>query len=177
MTLADRVVILEEGRVTQAGHVRRRSTQTSRSRYAAELAGVNLFAGRPEPLDGWGRAAGGMAEGDVVVGWPDDLPPGLRSMASSGRFDPSDVVVHSGGSRHDLRSKRLAWRGRGPRDLRGASQRLRIASQPPLVAEVTAGSVNQLGLVRGMEVWASFKAVEVEITLPALPGSDDKYPG
>jgi molybdopterin-binding protein len=44
---------------------------------------------------------------------------------------------------------------------------VRIASRPPLVAAVTAGSVNQLGLVRGTEVWAAFKAVEVEISLGA----------
>jgi molybdopterin-binding protein len=49
----------------------------------------------------------------------------------------------------------------------GERVRVRIASQPPLVAEVTAGSVRQLGLVRGSEVWTSFKAVEVEISIGA----------
>ncbi len=163
MTLADRVVILEEGRVTQQGtfdDVRRRPA----SRYAAELAGVNLFAGRLEPLDGGaGRLV--TAEGDVVVGWPEDLPR-LALDGVIGTLRPSDVVVHSAAP--GPISARNVWRG-AVEDLAiyGERVRLRIASQPPLVAEVTAGSVNQLGLVRGMEVWASFKAVEVEISLGA----------
>jgi hypothetical protein len=44
------------------------------------------------------------------------------------------------------------------------------------VAEVTAGSVRQLDLARGSEVWVSWKAVEVEITLPA-PQGGRTYPG
>jgi molybdate transport system ATP-binding protein len=163
MTLADRVVILEGGRVTQQGtfdDVRRKPG----SRYAAELAGVNLFAGRLEPLNGGaGRLV--TAEGDVVVGWPEDLPR-LALDDVTGTLRPSDVVVHSAAP--GAISARNVWRG-AVEDLAiyGERVRLRIASQPPLVAEVTAGSVNQLGLVRGMEVWASFKAVEVEISLGA----------
>jgi len=163
MTLADRVVILEEGRVTQQGtfdDVRRMPG----SRYAAELAGVNLFVGRLEPLDGGaGRLV--TAEGDVVVGWPEDLPRDTTEDVI-GTLRPSDVVVHvepPGPS-----SARNIWRGE-IEDLAvyGERVRVRIASQPPLVAEVTAGSVHQLGLVRSSEVWASFKAVEVEISLGA----------
>jgi molybdate transport system ATP-binding protein len=163
MTLADRVVILERGRVTQQGtfdDVRR----TPGSRYAAELAGVNLFAGRLEPLDGGaGRLV--TAEGDVVVGWPEDLPR-LALDDVTGTLRPSDVVVHAAAP--GPISARNVWRG-AIEDLAiyGERVRVRIASQPPLVAEVTVGSMNQLGLVRGTEVWASFKAVEVEISLGA----------
>ena len=163
MTLAHRVVILEEGRVTQQGtfdDVRRRPG----SRYAAELAGVNLFAGRLEPLDGGaGRLV--TAEGDVVVGWPEDLPRHALEDVT-GTLRPSDVVVHAAAP--GPISARNVWSG-AIEDLAvyGERVRVRIASQPPLVAEVTAGSVNQLGLLRGTEVWASFKAVEVEISLGA----------
>jgi molybdate transport system ATP-binding protein len=163
MTLADRVVILERGRVTQQGtfdDVRR----TPGSRYAAELAGVNLFAGRLEPLDGGaGRLV--TAEGDVVVGWPEDLPR-LALDDVTGTLRPSDVVVHAAAP--GPISARNVWRG-AIEDLAiyGERVRVRIASQPPLVAEVTVGSMNQLGLVRGTEVWASFKAVEVEISVGA----------
>lgn len=173
MTLADRVVILERGRVTQAGtfaDVRR----TPRSRYAAELVGVNLFVGRLEPIDG---GAGRLItpEGDVVVGWPEGAPR-LPIDDVTGTLRPSDVVVHA--APPALSSARNAWRG-SVEDLAlyGERVRARISSRPPLVAEVTAGSVQQLGLVRGSEIWISFKAVEVEITLPASPGSADKYPG
>jgi molybdate transport system ATP-binding protein len=163
MTLADRVVILEEGRVTQQGtfdDVRR----TPGSRYAAELAGVNLFTGRLEPLNG---GAGRLVtpEGDVVVGWPEDLPR-LALDDVIGTLRPSDVVVHAAAP--GPISARNVWRG-AIEDIAiyGERVRVRIASQPPLVAEVTAGSMNQLGLVRGTEVWASFKAVEVGISLGA----------
>lgn len=172
MTLADRVAILERGRLTQEGtfdDVRR----TPRSRYAAELVGVNLFVGRLEPIDG---GAGRLVapEGDVVVGWPEGTP--RRAIDGvTGTLRPSDVVVYT-----DLpaqSSARNVWRGT-VEDLAiyGERVRARIASRPPLVAEVTAGSVRQLGLARGSEVWASCKAVEVEITLPASDGPRT-YPG
>jgi molybdopterin-binding protein len=32
-----------------------------------------------------------------------------------------------------------------------------------VIAEVTRGSLERLGLREGMDVWASFKAVEVEV--------------
>ena len=173
MTLADRVVILEGGRVTQEGtfdDVRR----LPRSRYAAELVGVNLFVGRLEPLEG---GAGRLVtpEGDIVVGWPEGAP---RTAIDdvTGTLRPADVVVHAAPPARS--SARNAWRGT-IEDLAvyGERVRARIASQPPVVAEVTAGSVRQLGLGRGSEVWASCKAVEVEITLPAPPGTEDRYPG
>ena len=41
--------------------------------------------------------------------------------------------------------------------------RVRIATAPPLVAEVTLSSVRRLGLRDGVIVWASFKAVEVQV--------------
>jgi molybdate transport system ATP-binding protein len=161
MTLGDRVVIIEAGRITQQGtfdDVRR----TPRSRYAAELVGVNLFTGRLVPIDG-GAGLLVTTEGDVVVGWPEDLP---RSTVDdvTATLRPSDVVVHVGRPTHG--SARNVWRG-AIEDLaiHGDRVRVRIASRPPLVAEVTAGSVEDLRLARGAEVWASFKAVEVEISL------------
>jgi molybdopterin-binding protein len=128
------------------------------------LAGVNLFVGGLEPLHGGvGRLV--TAEGDVVVGWPEDLPR-LALDDAIGTLRPSDVVVHAAAP--GPISARNVWRG-AIEDLAiyGERVRVRIASRPPLVAEVTAGSMNQLGLARGKEVWASFKAVEVEISLGA----------
>lgn len=167
MTLADRVVILEAGDITQQGtfdDVRR----TPRSRYAAELVGVNLFTGRLVPIDGGaGRLV--TTEGDVVVGWPEDLP---RDMLDEviGTLRPSDVVIHTGMPTRG--SARNVWHG-AIEDLaiHGERVRVRIASYPPLVAEVTRGSIEQLGLTRGSQVWASFKAVEVEVSLGSLSAS------
>jgi len=51
--------------------------------------------------------------------------------------------------------------------LEGERARVRIDTAPPLVADVTPGSVARLGLAEGVEVWASFKAVEVRLVLPS----------
>ena len=45
----------------------------------------------------------------------------------------------------------------------GELARVRVGSKPPLVAEVTLGSVERLGLREGVRAWASFKAVEVRV--------------
>ena len=49
----------------------------------------------------------------------------------------------------------------------GQRARIRIDSSPPLIADVTSGSVSRLGLKEGGAVWASFKAVEVRLVLPS----------
>jgi len=167
MALADRVVILEAGRVTQRGtfdDVRR----APGSRYAAELVGLNVFTGRLEPLEGGaGRIV--TTDGNVVVGWPEDLPR-RATVDVTGTLRPSDVVVHVAAPARS--SARNVWPGTiEDLAISGERVRVRIDSRPPLVAEITAGSVRHLGLVRGSEVWVSFKAVEVEVTLGAQSAS------
>jgi molybdate transport system ATP-binding protein len=49
----------------------------------------------------------------------------------------------------------------------GERARVRLDTSPPLVADVTPGSVQRLGLKEGTKVWASFKAVEVRLVFPA----------
>ena len=51
----------------------------------------------------------------------------------------------------------------------GERARVRLRTSPPLVAEVTTGSVERLQLAAGLEVWASFKAVEVHLVVPTAP--------
>ena len=69
--LADRLVILEDGAVTQIGapeEIRR----APRTRYAAELVGVNAGA-RTSRTDrgGRGRLVASGGDGELVVPWPD----------------------------------------------------------------------------------------------------------
>jgi molybdate transport system ATP-binding protein len=47
--------------------------------------------------------------------------------------------------------------------IEGGRARVRVASEPPVVADVTTGSLERLGIREGTEVWAGFKAVEVRI--------------
>jgi molybdate transport system ATP-binding protein len=155
-TLSDRMVLLEDGRVTQTGTPEEIRTGP-RSRYAAELVGLSAFRGRLEPLDGGaGRIV--TAEGEIVVPWPEGLPGGTDAI---GLLRPSDVTISleppAGSARNVARGRVTSIAFEGDR------ARVRLATSPPLVAEVTLGSVERLGLREGVSVWASFKAVEVEV--------------
>jgi molybdate transport system ATP-binding protein len=161
LTLADRIVVLEEGRVTQSG-TPEQLRNAPRTSYVADLVGVNLFAGRLEPLDA-GAGSVVTSTGSVVVPWPDDLPrepvDGVLAV-----LRPSDVVLHTSkpeGSARNVVHGRVAEIA-----IEGERARVRLAGAPLVVAEITLGSVDRLGLREGGDVWASFKAVEVRLVLP-----------
>jgi molybdate transport system ATP-binding protein len=161
LTLADRIVVLEEGTVTQSGTPAqlRNAPHTS---YVADLVGVNLFAGRLEPFEpGAGSVA--TSTGTVVVPWPDGLArepvDGVLAV-----LRPADVVLHTSmpeGSARNVVHGHIAEIA-----IEGERARVRLASEPPVVAEITLGSVDRLGLREGGTVWASFKAVEITLVLP-----------
>lgn len=162
MTLADRLVILEDGRTTQTG-TPAEIRQAPRSSYVADLVGLNLYTGRLEPLDeGAGRLI--TDEGELIVAWP----AGAARTATEGvtaTLRPADVVLHTswpegGSARNVLRGPVAAI------SVEGERARVRVGSAPPIVAEVTLGSVERLGLLEGAEVWASCKAVELALQLP-----------
>jgi molybdopterin-binding protein len=123
---------------------------------------VNLFAGRLEPLD---PGAGSVVtpDGNVVVPWPDDLPrepvDGVLAV-----LRPSEVVLHTSepeGSARNVVHGRIAEIA-----IEGERARVRLAGRPAVVAEITLGSVDRLGLREGGSAWASFKAVEITLVLP-----------
>jgi molybdate transport system ATP-binding protein len=154
--LADRLVLLEHGRVTQTGSPEEIRT-APRSRYAADFVGINAFHGRIDRLeDGAARLAVG-AGAEIVVPWPEAFGGGdvialLR---------PADVTLSLDtptGSARNVFDGPVSWIA-----VEGDLARIRVASVPPLVAEVTLGSVERLGLREGERVWASFKAVEVRV--------------
>jgi molybdate transport system ATP-binding protein len=157
-TMADRLVILEDGRVTQIG-TPEEIRSAPRSRYAADFAGVNAFRGALEPIgDGTGRLI--SSDGALVVPWPEWYEEG----EVVGIVRPIDVTlwpVRPEGSARNVLSGRVTSVA-----IEGDRARVRLATAPPLVAEVTLGSVERLRLRSGVEVWASFKAVEVELLRP-----------
>ncbi len=168
-TLADRLVLLEEGHITQIG-TPEEIRSAPRSRYAADLVGVNAFHGRLEPLgEGLGRIETG--DGEVLVPWPTGSP-GRQVVAL---LRPADVTLSPrppGGSARNVFEGRI-----GSVAVEGERARVRIASSPPLVADVTLGSLERLELREGIPVWASFKAVEVQVLGDPEPGGPGEAPG
>ena len=164
MTLADRIVVLENGRMTQSGtpdDLRR----APRTPFVADLVGVNLFAGRLEPLDD-DIGAGAVVtpyRGQLVVPWPDDIPrESIEGVLAVLR--PADVVLHI--SEPEGSARNVLHGSIADISVEGERARVRLSSSPPIVAEVTRGSVQRLDLREGGAVWASFKAVEVSLVLP-----------
>jgi molybdate transport system ATP-binding protein len=148
MAIADRLVILENGRVLQAG-TPSDVTQHPRSRYVADLVGVNLFRGRARNgvitlTDGGSLMAAGAADGDVFA-----------------VVHPRTVALYR--TRPDG-TPRNVWEGRADDlDLEGDRIRVRLSGLPSIVAEVTPGAIRELGLDRGDRVWVSVKATEVDV--------------
>ncbi len=144
--LADRVIVLERGRVVQRG-TPAEVTARPRSRWVADLAGVNLFRGTADgtriALDGGGQLViATPLTGDVfaVV-----HPRAVALLRASPEGTPRNV-----------------WRGAiAEIDEEGPIARIRVTTTPPIVAEVTAAAVEALGLSPGEDVWATIKATEV----------------
>ncbi|MDQ1397902.1 MAG: molybdate transport system ATP-binding protein [Acidimicrobiaceae bacterium] len=145
-TLADHLVVLENGKVVQTGDLDE-LTAHPRSDYVAELAGTNLLRGRAVGNE-IAVAGGGTltiaspASGDVLA----VVPP--RAVALS-------RARHEG-------SPRNVWPGRVDGIERvGDRARVRVVGPLALVAEITAASVHDLGLGENSEVWMSVKATEI----------------
>ena len=163
LTLADRVTLMEDGHQTQSGtpdEIR----AAPRSAYAADLVGVNLFAGVLTPLAD-GAATLRTDLGEITVAPNAPVSAGMHAIAS---LRPIDISLHAGEPEGSARNR---FRGTiGEIAVDGERARVRVASRPPLTAEITAGSVTRMGLSVGSDVWASFKAVEVSLQ---VEGDDD----
>ena len=148
VALADRLVILERGRVVQTGSPAD-VTQRPRSRYVADLVGVNLLRG---------TATGGQV---VVSG-------GASLQSADGADGEVFAVIHPRAvALHRARpegSPRNVWRGRASAlDFQGDRVRVGIEGEMPIVAEVTPAAVRELDLAEGGEVWVSVKATEITV--------------
>ena len=148
IALADRLIVLEGGRVLQAG-TPAEVTEHPRSPYVADLVGVNLLRGKAlgdvVEVDGGGRLeVVGAGSGEVFA----VVPPRSVSLWRS----------------RPIGSPRNVWAGRARRlDLLGDRVRVRVEGRPSLVAEVTPAAVAELGLVDGADVWVSIKATDVRV--------------
>jgi molybdate transport system ATP-binding protein len=175
LVLADRVLVLEAGRVVQEGTpaevARRPATE-----YVARLVGLNLYAGTlADPATGTVRLeAGGTLEAagaDPGAWLTDAAGPGVHDLAAGAAVlvavAPSAVAVHP--ARPGTGSPRNVW----PATVSGLEPladrvRLALEGSPPALADITPRALAELRLEPGREVWLSVKATEV-VAYPA-PG-------
>jgi molybdate transport system ATP-binding protein len=145
--LADRVVVLEHGRVTASGHLADLVARP-RTAWAAELAGTNLLPGAAQGV------LVQVGSGSLTVAEPPGDGPVLVAVR------PAAVALHRA---RPEGSPRNVWEGQVAA-VEGFGERVRVQvdGPVPLVAEVTAAAAAELGLASGVRVWTSVKATEID---------------
>ncbi|MFB1045050.1 ABC transporter permease [Streptomyces chrestomyceticus] len=152
VSLADRVLVLEDGRTIQDA-VPAEVTRHPRSPWVARMLGRNAW---PGTATGDGLRMTGA--GRLVAA--DPLPEGTGALAVIG---PEAVSVHR---TRPSGSPRNVWPGR-VREITALGGRLRVLvgspEVPDLVGEITPQAAAELGLAEDTEVWVSVKATEVTL--------------
>ncbi|MFJ8578360.1 ABC transporter ATP-binding protein [Micromonospora sp. NPDC093277] len=145
LVLADRLVIVEDGRLVQEGDA---ATVTARPRtdYVARLVGLNLYRGRADGhtvhlTDTFSLTCDDRLDGDAFVVFP-----------------PTAVALHL--QRPDG-SARNTW----PATITGIQRhgdnlRVQLAGPIPAAADITPAAAAHLQLTPGRQVWAAVKATE-----------------
>ncbi|MFC4034876.1 ABC transporter ATP-binding protein [Streptomyces polygonati] len=149
MVLADRLVVIEHGRVVQEGspaEIARRP----RTDYIARLVGLNLYQGEAD-----GRTV--RLGPDLALTTTEELT-GPAFVA----FPPSAVALSA--TRPGDSGARNAWRARIT-GMESHGDRIRVALTGaadglPLAADLTNVAVAELALETGAEVWAQVKAAQ-----------------
>lgn len=152
VSLADRVLVLEDGRTLQDASPAEVSRRP-RSPWVARMLGRNAWPGSA-------NAEGLALDGGGTLVAAEPPPPGTRALAI---IAPEAVAVHRekpGGS------PRNVWPGT-VREVTASGSRLRVLvtsdRAPDLVAEITPQAAAELGLADGVPVWTGVKATEVTV--------------
>ena len=168
MVLADRLVVLEAGRVVQQGSpgdvARRPATQ-----YVARLVGLNLYPGRlvdtrsgRVEIDSGGTlfAAGADPDADSDDAFPVRATPAPRpGQRVLVRLAPSAIAVFD--HRPDASSVRNVWSGHVDSiELLADRVRLAIRGRPDALVDITPAALAELRLDVGQQVWLTAKATE-----------------
>lgn len=148
LSLADHIVVIEDGRVVQEGTPGELS-HAPMTAYVARLVGLNLLRG--------------VAEGATVV-----TESGLRlHTVHHGNgpvvvtFSPTAVSLHLS---QPLGSARNVWPAViDSLDVLGETVRVGLGGVLAISADVTTGAVAELALEPGSRVWAALKATEIEV--------------
>lgn len=149
--LADRIDVIEGGRITQSGTVDeiRRSPATA---YVAALADTNLFAGH--------------ADAGTVHLRDHEHPLTIADTSVNG---PVLVTVHPTAISLHLERPSGSQRNVWPTTVElveplGDTVRVALGAPVPIAVDVTPDAVTSLGLATGVDIWAAVKATEINAT-------------
>ncbi|HEX2145679.1 MAG TPA: ABC transporter ATP-binding protein [Glycomyces sp.] len=170
LMLADRLVVVEDGRAVQEGDAES-VTARPRTDYIARLVGLNLYRGKAEGHqvhlssrpEGSGRADPRETDlGEHAVGEPLTLTAAdsLDGQAFAA-FAPSSVALYLSRPEGSPRNTWLAMVSGVHRH--GDNLRVQLAGPIAAAADVTPAAAAQLGLEPGQEVWATVKATEIRV--------------
>ncbi|GAA0587963.1 ABC transporter ATP-binding protein [Paractinoplanes ferrugineus] len=145
LMLADRLVIVEDGRIVQIGDAATITAQP-RTDYVARLVGLNLYRGRAEGTtvrlpDGFSLVTAVPQEGPAFVAFP---PAAVSLFASRPAGSPRNTwpATVTTVARH------------------GDALRIELSGPIPVAADVTPAAAVQLELEPGRAIWATVKATE-----------------
>lgn len=153
MVLADRLLVIENGRIVQQGtpaEIARRPATA----YVARLMGLNLYPGTAHPgapgieLDDGGTLIAADTSGDTA-----------RVLVA---LRPTAISVHT--TRPDHSSPRNTWPGTvAGLELLTDRVRIQVQGSPSALVDVTPSAAAELDLTAGAPVWLSAKATEVDV--------------
>ncbi len=156
ITLADRIVVLEDGHVTQQGTPDEIRSHP-RSHYVADFLGINLVRGEL----GAGRLT---LDNGAVISVVDD--PSVRGPATA-TILPNAITLSRGAPEGSARN---AWATTvDDIDDEGDRVRVRVEDPVPLTVEITPEARRELAITVGSSMWVSFKATAVSVQADTLP--------
>jgi len=164
MVLADRLLVIENGRIVQAGtpaEVARRPTTA----YIARLMGLNLYPGTTR-ADG---ATIDLDDGGTLIAATEhraaEHSPGEPVPAPSKvlvALRPTAIAVHTARPEHS--SPRNTWPGTvAGLELLTDRVRIDVHGAPPALVDVTPTAAADLDLTAGAPVWLSTKATDLDV--------------
>jgi molybdate transport system ATP-binding protein len=151
VALGDRMVVIENGAIVQTG-TPAEVTARPRSRYVADLVGVNLLRGTAHgtvlELDGGGQlTCAESAAGPILA----VIAPAAVSVSRERPEGPQENI----------------WPGQiSAVDLMGDRVRVRMDGTPAITGEVPPAAVDELKLDNGGELWASVSPAAITVYPP-----------
>jgi molybdate transport system ATP-binding protein len=156
LALGGQLAVMQAGRIVQQG-MPSELLHRPRSEAAGAFIGTNFFRGTIEHRDGSGLVAIRTGSGVLLA-----ADPGLDGEVFIA-IDPREIVLSRDAPSGSARN---VYRGRvteiAPEPPRGERVRVALATEPPLVAEITRQALESLGMEEGTEVHAAFKATALE---------------